>query len=404
MESKNLSDQLKSLGVKMGAREIPSSPGCGDHYPIEVVVKGYEHSSPSGSTFVVKTVYDMDYLHGEIRLCSHVNPEMICRWAKLPGLSSIDQKKIIYLDTETSGLAGGTGTFVFMIGLGFYTDNGFELVQLFMRDPAQEQALLQSLSCFLDSYNIIVTFNGKAFDIPILNTRHVLKRFVTPFTEKSQIDLLHLARRLWRNRLQSRAMIDLEREILKIPRTEGEVPGWLVPILYYDYLISGDARPLSGVFYHNAMDIVSLAALFAYISDLLENPLRSPDPNGLDLIAIGKLYEELGYLSGAVTLYEKSLDIGLPQEYFIQTLMRYALLQRKNGNWPEAIKLWEKAANYGNYDACIELAKYYEHRAKEYQQALYWVEKAQLLFSQLGIDKESYVVDLACRRKRLVSF
>jgi uncharacterized protein len=151
----------------------------------------------------------------------------------------------------------------------------FRLIQLFMRDPGQEQALLASLARILAPFKVIVTFNGRGFDVPLMKARHVMNGIPHPFDNLEHIDLLPVARKLWRNRLPSRALKSLEVDILQLPRTAEEVPGYLIPEMYFDYLRSGDARPLSGIFYHNGMDILSLAALFNFVNDLLVDPLSS---------------------------------------------------------------------------------------------------------------------------------
>jgi tetratricopeptide (TPR) repeat protein len=256
-------------------------------------------------------------------------------------------------------------------------ENGFHLIQIFLRSPDQEPGFLAGLAHYLSSFKTIVTFNGKAFDIPMLNTRHVLNGFSTPFSQLQHIDLLPLARRLWRNRLTSRALKDLEVEILDLSRTDEEVPGWMIPELYYEYLRSKDARPLANVLYHNAQDILSLGLLLNVMADLLENPIKSSPKQGLDLIAVARLYEEMNRWQTAVQLYEHSLAEGnLPLPFYLDTIKRYANLYRKQERYEDALQLWIKAAEYRQVDACIEIAKYYEHRQKDSRSALQWVETA----------------------------
>ena len=245
-----------------------------------------------------------------------------------------------------------------------------------MRDPGQEQALLAGLARFLAPFKTIVTFNGKSFDIPLLNSRHVMNAISSPFVGLPHIDLLPLARRLWRNRLPSRALKDLETAILGMARTEDEVPGWMIPELYYEYLRSGDARPLGGVIYHNAQDILSLGLLFNYMADMLEHPLTVAPQQGLDIIAVARLYEELHQTEQAVQLYEYGLGQGLPLPFFLDTLKRYANLYRRQEQWEQAVTLWKKAADYHQVEACVELAKYHEHHERNIPEAIRWVDLA----------------------------
>jgi tetratricopeptide (TPR) repeat protein len=246
-----------------------------------------------------------------------------------------------------------------------------------MRDPSQETALLAALDRWLAQFDVIVTFNGKTFDVPLLNTRYTLNGLAAPFTTFEHVDVLHIARKLWRDRLPSRALGDLEKEIVGFYRTADEVPGWMIPQLYFDYLRSGDARPLAGVFYHNAIDILSLAALFGHIGLMLKDPSNQASTYGLDLASIARLYEEMDWIEQAAQLYEKSLALGdLPEPFFFKTIERYALLRRRQGEWAKAIRLWKQAADHGQFAACIELSKYYEHRERNYTEALHWAKKA----------------------------
>jgi uncharacterized protein len=401
MES--LSDKLKSLGVRtgMGPKEKPAPPK--DAFDIAEVVSGRDFETALGTTFVVENDFPLEHFVGNEHLFHPLNLEIIGQWAGLRDLAEQSIDSIVLLDTETSGLAGGTGTFAFLIGLGFRTQSGYRVVQLFMRDPSQEPALLAGLSIFLSKFKTMVTFNGKSFDAPLLNTRHVLNAIPNPLAQLKHIDLLPLARRLWRNRLPSRALKDLETEILGMARTEEEVPGWLIPELYYEYLRTRDARPLSGVLYHNAQDILTLGLLFNYMSDLLDHPLDIAPGQGLDMIAIARLYEELQQTDQAVLLYEHGLQQGLPLPFFLDTLRRYANLYRKQERWDRAIELWSKAADYHQVDACVELAKYYEHRSRDASEALRWVDRAvsfalEIPASPLRNDSQK---DLEHRSKRL---
>jgi uncharacterized protein len=198
-----------------------------------------------------------------------------------------------------------------------------------------------------------------------------------PFDTMQHIDLLPVARKLWRNRLASRALKSLEVDILGLSRSSEEVPGYLIPEMYFDYLCSGDARPLSGIFYHNGMDILSLAALFNFINDLLADPLCTQSIDSLDLVAIARMHEELENVELAVSLYERAISQGLPRPFFIQTLERFAQLYRRRGNYEGALELWRKSVlEYQQVEAGVELAKYYEHRQRDYGEAIYWTQAA----------------------------
>lgn len=400
MES--LSDKLKSLGVKKGAGDLKPSPRPKKTgYDISEVIPGTDLETPFGPVFMVEQDFPFSGLRpGEAR----EDPLAFVRqWAGFPPDPILPVENYVFLDTETSGLAGGTGTFVFLVGLGYLTEAGFHLVQLFMREPGQEAAFIAALSQSLAPFLTLVSFNGKSFDVPMLNARYVLNGFSSPLGEFAHIDLLPLARRLWRNRLPSRALKDLEVDILGLERSEEEVPGWMIPELYYEYLRSGDARPLAGVFYHNAQDILSLGKLLDHVSRLLSNPLGVAADQGLDLIAVARLYEEMKLLDRAVQLYEFSLTSGLPLPFFLDTLRRFANLYRKQNQWDQALRLWQKAVDYHQVDACIELAKYMEHHRRDYSTALNWAEMGQSYLPdiQTGSLRKELEKDLAKRTVRL---
>lgn len=377
-DSESLYERLKSMGVQLGANHLNKTPQQDKStHSIDTVVSGSDYSTVYGSTFITRQLYPLDHNHGRIPLCPECGMEKLAAWSGTSRILQPGGKNIVFLDTETSGLAGGTGTYAFLVGIGYRTDDHFELLQFFMRDPAQEPALLAALDHWLAQFDVVVTFNGKSYDVPLLNTRYTLNGLSGPFTNFEHVDVLQIARRLWRDRLASRALGDLEKEIIQFYRTEEEVPGWMIPQIYFDYLRSGDARPLGGVFYHNELDILSLSALYGHVAEMLENPLGQSVEAGLDLAAIARLYEDLGWLEQAAVLYERCLDAGdLPEPFFFKTIERYALLRRRRGDWERAVQLWEKAAEHGELSACIELSKYYEHRLRNAVEALKWARRA----------------------------
>ena len=370
-----LSDRLKALGVKIGTSDI-SPPQFGKSYPVEEVVAGRFIDTGNSRTFLIEEDFPATYLHGQVGLRITTVPQTIAEWAGKREIIEQNPEQMVFLDTETSGLAGGTGTFAFLVGVGRYTQHGFHLAQFFMRDPLEEPALLLALEDFLAPCQTIVSFNGKAFDIPLLETRYTLQGWKSPFINLAHVDLLHLARRLWRDRLPSRTLANLEVQILKVGRTDEEIPGWMIPQMYFDYLRSGDARPLKRVFYHNAMDVVSLAALLNHTSSLLEDPLSRQTNDLIDLAAVARLLEDLGHTDRATELYETCLNADLPEDIYHETLHRLSMLHKRNYNYMAAIPLWERAAMQRRIYAFEELAKYYEHHAQDLAQALKWTREA----------------------------
>lgn len=371
-----LSDKLKSLGVKVGARDLPPPQPRHIAYAIEEVLPGRFQTTPHGEVFVAEQRYSPEYRHGQTGLNVTASLEIIAEWAGDRRIAAGNLDSFVFLDTETTGLAGGTGTYAFLIGAGRYEGDHFRLTQFFMRDPLEEPAQLAALTEFLQPCDTLVTFNGKAFDVPLLNTRFISNGESSPLASAAQLDLLHLARRLWRDRLPSRRLGQLEIHILDAVRTEEDVPGWLIPDVFFSYLRSGDARPLKGIFYHNAMDVLAMAALLNHMSQIIADPFNSSVEHALDLVALGKLFEHLGNLDMAAKLFRHGLEQDLPEENYWETLRRLSMLQRRREDWPAALELWRQAAEGRQIYAHVELAKFYEHNTRDYREALHWTQTA----------------------------
>lgn len=403
----SLLNRLRSLGVQIG--NTPPATGTIRKpevlFPIEKVISGQFYPTIFGEVFVSEKQYPPDYKHGIVEFSTKIDLSTLISWSRIPLDFTTPIEDFVFLDTETSGLAGGTGTFVFLVGLGYWKNDHYHLLQLFLREPDEESAFLTALEEYLTPFKVLVTYNGKSFDAPLLNNRFVMNGFQSPVKKKYHIDLLSLTRRIWRNRLDDRSLGNLEHEILNLTRSTDEIPGWMVPQIYFEYLQTSNASPLQGVFYHNQIDILSLSALFAHLARLLRNPLGAENPQSLDLIAIARLYEELGDYNRAVQLYEAGLEIGLPTHFFIQTLYRFANLHRHNGKLSESLELWLKAAEYNEVDACIEIAKFYEHQQKVYSQAIEWTELGLRNLEQSPMPrylKKQRRVELEHRRQRLL--
>jgi uncharacterized protein YprB with RNaseH-like and TPR domain len=362
--------------------------------------------------FVVEQKFRSDYLHGSSPILSSLPLSLISEWANDPRIADLPLSKFAFLDTETSGLSGGTGTYAFLVGAARFIDGQFVLKQFFMRDPAEEGALLEGLAGFLAPTKALITFNGKAFDAPLLTTRYSLHRIPVPYRNYAHLDLLPLARRLWRDRLESRALKYLEEHVLDMKRASEEVPGYEIPWLYFDYLRTGDARPLAGVFYHNAMDVVAMAALLTHMNETITNPYEGRVEHGLDFIALGKLFEDLGRWEEAARLFEHGLGLNpsagsgqrLSESDFGLAVRRLSILQKRRGDFEEAVRLWEKAAAEGHIYAHIEIAKYYEHKRRDVKSALQWTRSALEHVEQANMpayERKYWLDEIAHRLARL---
>lgn len=373
-------------------------------YEIDSVVDGLYLSTRLGDVFVAEKCFTTDYLHGSSSILCSSSFSLISQWANDARIADLPLSALAFLDTETSGLTGGTGTYAFLVGAARFIDGKFVLKQFFMGDPAEEAALLEGLADFLAPARALVTFNGKAFDAPLLVTRYLMNRMPVPFKGYSHIDLLPLARRLWRDRLESRALKYLEEHVLGMRRTSEEVPGYEIPWLYMDYLRTRDARPLAGVFYHNAMDVLAMAALLTHMNEMITNPYEGRVAHGLDFIALGKLFEDLGLAEEAARLFERGLQLEITESDFRAALMRLSILQKRRGDFEEALRLWKQAAEEGHIYAHIEIAKYYEHKRRDVKSALAWTRTALEHLQQASMpayERKHWLEEISHRLARL---
>jgi uncharacterized protein YprB with RNaseH-like and TPR domain len=375
MDFESLSEKLRRMGVQIGVQKPLETPKQ-SRKPVETVVPGREYHTNFGSLFSLGHTYPQDYLHGRQPVLPRRPINGLARWSRVPELELKSLDQFIFLDTETTGLSGGTGTMAFMVGVARFREETLAMEQFFLRGPAEEAALLAGLEEFCDGMAAVVTYNGKSFDIPILNTRYILQGFTSPFDGLPHLDLLHLTRRIWRARLEQCNLGNIEQQILQLRRDVDEVPGYLVPEYYAQYLRDGDAEPLRGIFYHNEQDVLSLAALFALFADLLDAPTAWENSSPQDLTALGRLLERMGEVDSAVSLYLKGAQAADSTAHKLEPLLAHARLHKRRGEYSDALPLWEQAAPDGSLEALEELAKYYEHHARQLEMALSYTNQA----------------------------
>jgi hypothetical protein len=295
----------------------------------------------------------------------------------------LDLGNTAFIDTETTGLAGGVGTFVFLLGIGTFEDHVFTVRQYFLRSPAEEKALLHCASEILDRCSGLVSYNGRAFDLPLINTRFLLNRWTPRMQDAPHLDLLFPARRVWRARLGSCTLGNVEKEALDIRRRELDVPGWLVPAIYRQYLSSGEASELPRVFYHNLEDILSLVTLatrlgrlFVTDGDLASTLATVP---AIDRVSLGRAYEELGLTDAGEEAYRRALDHPLPGDIRERALGRLSLLLKRQGRREEAAswwRLWSQEASETQLAPFVELAKHHEWHVPDVRLAAEWTQQA----------------------------
>jgi len=316
--------------------------------------------------------------------------------------SAADPEQWLFLDTETTGLAGGTGTYAFLVGLAWWDAGGLQDEQFLMRDLDEEHSLLLELSERMARRPVLVTFNGKSFDWPLLETRYRMTRVIPSFTPNVHLDLLHPARQLWRLRLGSVRLQELERHVLAVEgcalewSRHDDIDSFLIPQMYFDYLRGGPAEPLAGVFRHNQMDLRGLAALAGKILTLIDSGNGAADAphhsthDPLDLYSLSRLLHRRGNPARARELYETALHVGLPHPVERLAQQELAQLAKRELDYTRATSLWEELrqapkvvkrndagilqedaqkALEAAIEAAEQLAIYYEHRAKQPRRA-----------------------------------
>ena len=325
-------------------------------------------------------------------------------------------EKWLFLDTETTGLAGGTGTYAFLIGLAWWDAGGLQIEQLFMRDFAEEHSVLCQLAARLAERPVLVTFNGKTFDWPLLENRFRMTRSIPVPSLAAHLDLLHPARALWKFRLGTVRLTDLEREVLNPTllgwRREDDVSSKFIPQFYFDYLRGGPPEPLLGVARHNQMDLRGLGALFGKINALLAEHTDSDEQlHGLDLFGLSKFLHRRGDKGRAQVACAQAVDLGLPVEFHSRAQYDLALMAKRKGEHQRAADLWHEilADSREAIHACEQLAIHYEKHVKDYERALEFAHRARKLLrtqaSQVNVFARSGLArreDLSVKRiKRL---
>jgi hypothetical protein len=281
-----------------------------------------------------------------------------------------DPSRLAFFDIETTGLSGGTGTFVIIAGLGSYEAQGagepraFRMRQYFLADVAHERAMLTMLEADVARFDGLVTYNGRAFDVPFVETRMTLARLRPRWSTLPHVDLLHAVRRLYRHRMPGCRLAEAERRLLHIERHD-DVPGALIPALYFDYLRAGRVAPLRAVMRHNADDVLSLAGVMAALAGLLSRDDLDPD----DAVAVARWWELAGERARAAALYRGALPWLEGSDDWPWAAARHAALCKRARSRDEAAALWRALWDAGDRAAGLELAKHLEHHARDLRTA-----------------------------------
>jgi uncharacterized protein YprB with RNaseH-like and TPR domain len=371
--------------------------------PIERLIGGEIVDTGDGSLLVVRHAFTPGHCHGHQPLddAFGVSPDVL-RLVARPGEEPPGSDGLLFIDVETTGLAGGTGTYAFLVGVGEMEAGRFVVTQYFMRDLDEEPALLSALTPRLAAATGVVTFNGSGFDLPLLETRFVLARRRWPGS-LPHVDLLRPARRVWTWAFPDCRLATLEREALGVERDD-DVPGAMIPVLYFQYLRTRQARPLGRVFRHNRDDVVALAALLGWFSRALDGDPSWLTP--LERLGLGRLLEGLDE-ERSLGHYRAAIGGGLTGAAALWACLRAAAWEKRRERWDGACELWRAATGLGVFDPrpWEELAKFHEHRRREFAVARQLVFDALTLARQIGAHPhvvESFDYRLARLDRRLL--
>ena len=344
---------------------------------VEEWLSGQEISTEYGKHFETEKLFEHHRHHGSADIGALADlPRDLFDALEIPDAAP---EEWAFLDTETTGLSGGSGTCAFLVGVGRITREGFRVRQFFMRDYGEEASLLDSLSKHLASFRVLITYNGRTFDQPLLETRYRMNRARPPFARMEHLDLLFGARRLWRLRFESCRLVDLENQILGVER-QGDVPGALIPYVYFEYLRTKHAARLLPVFHHNATDILTLACLCGIVPYAFKDPASAPLRHGAEMAGIARWLREAGELEQALAMFRRAIDAGLKDDLLFRTMWDIGMIERKLDRSP--VGTWNDLASSRNpyrMKAMAELAKHYEHREKDYARALEITREARVL-------------------------
>ena len=307
----------------------------------------------------------------------------------------------LFVDLETTGLSGGAGTVPFLIGAAYYREGKFHIVQFFLEDPAAEPAMLHEFAAFVArlDFRSVVSYNGKAFDLPLLETRSILHREPLGLAGLPHLDFLFPARTLWSHKQDSCRLCQLARDMLAVEREE-DIPSMEIPWRYFEYLRTRNFSLVEPILYHNQEDLLSLLGVIIAGAGVMAGgaaPAGWPEPDAMDLFGAAKVHAKTGDRERSADLFRRALDGRLTRKVELEAKLKLAAHHKKNHDWEKAAALWRELAPHR--PACFrELAIYYERQQKDIQAAAAAAERGLELADGLSPSQQS---DFARRLRRL---
>jgi uncharacterized protein YprB with RNaseH-like and TPR domain len=391
-----LSDRLRGViggGIKAqggsrshgGSREHDAPYGGPDNDTIADVLEGEWHERDGQQFLVVDRTYVPGYRHGSMVLADGLPPSDGV-WSRLSLLANGScGSRLLFVDLETTGIAGGAGTYAFLVGCGWFAGGTFCTRQFFLSSFMAERALLEAVGDVAAEAGTVVSYNGKSFDLPLIDTRFTLHRLTSPFSDLPHIDMLHPARRMWRVADTSGQDIHkdvpytcrlstLERHLCGYVR-EGDVAGFEIPARYFRYVHAGDPRPLAAVLEHNRLDLLSLALVTSCAAQLLEDGPAAAR-TAREALGMGRLYERGGMMSEAKSSFARAIEFkDADEDLRAEALRAYAIVSRRLRQYDDAADAWQRVLGLAECPRPIEreaseaLAVHLEHRRRDFVSA-----------------------------------
>lgn len=421
--------RLRKLGLNRGAQHMqaPAPPTRSESAAFapadgSTFLPGVAVDTPYGPTWVREARYPLAQ-HPALADWLTVAPETLAALDRSDHLLDLAPRRAVFIDTETTGLGLGAGTYTFLIGVGFYEEpaiedaavddpaaGAFVVRQYFMRNPGEEMAQLYLVEEALLGAGGIVSFNGRAFDMPLINNRFILNGMRPPLIGAPHLDLLPPARRLWKQRWGSCSLGSLERNVLGLERTGEDVPGYLIPEIYRQYYLTGVATEmLARIFYHNLQDVASMALLGARMARQFACPGYEDGFAGLDpleCVSLARCYDGLGRVEISVRCYRAALERSSVRDHQVLALRELSLLFKRLGWRDEAASLWEEwvtTVSSEDLTPYVELAKYHEWRTGDLASARGWAAWALKIAEGWlpGFQRDEVMAELRHRLERI---
>ncbi|MFN2283786.1 MAG: ribonuclease H-like domain-containing protein [Anaerolineae bacterium] len=401
-----LRQQLKRLGVVKGLKALQPAPPPTPAEPARQAssaLPGDEIATEYGPVWVEKRVYPSFHPHGRYTLgeMQRLPVEALSLFG-IPDLGA----RPAFLDTETTGLSGGAGTLVFLTGIGVWENDALTLHLVFLRSPDEELAAMHYIEDVLAGATGIVSFNGTGFDLPLLESRFILNRMAPRWRALPHLDLLTVARQLWRDHLGSRRLGVLETEILRVQRAEVDIESSLIPWLYRQYLNTGTTDDMVRVFYHNRIDVLSLVSLLVHVTRMVSSPEQMALAPG-EWAGVGRVFDRAGREVDAFVAWEQALtDVeNLDEACAARLWAEMALRHKRRESWAEALVLWDAwiESQPLAVDPLVERAKYYEWTTGDLHAALAETDSALQRTERhpKGLKRTQLLAELRHRKERL---